>query len=874
MPEMQASQMQRTQSAETLVGRVVGRFLVQKRLADGGMGEVYCAEDTVLKREVALKRIAPHLSRDPHFRDRFLKEAERASKFSDPHVVAIYDCFTENDELYLVMEFVEGEDLRERFGSPITLQEFLSIARQCLEGLKAAHCRGILHCDIKPENIMIGSTGQVKILDFGLAKRLPNSLPGGGETKDWRSLQHLSLSGTPGYIAPEILLDKIPDQRADLFSLGVVFYESLAGQHPFSGSSPMGASARTLTDEPRELHQIAKNIPVQLESVIVRMLEKDPEKRYATAAEVLADLDKVQIKEGPLPLGDRLRYAIAGKGKVLVGAAVIVLLVFVGFTGVQMWRGRPGTASARDRQLAILPFTATEGDASLQALTTGMTETLNAKLSQLTERYPIQVVPSGEVRAQSVSNPDEARKKLGATLVLQGSTQQAHGVVRINYSLIDTRTHTEVHADSITADASDPFAVEDRVVESVVDALNLELAENDRTNLAHHSTKVAAAYNLYLRGIGYLRDHEKPENVDNAIDLFQQALDSDSKYDLAYAGLGESYWYRFNLSHDSEWLSKATEACQMAVKLGPSQPKGYVCLGEVHNQLGKYEEAAGEFRRALDLDSTNDDAYLGLGNAYDHQGKMQDAEETFKRAIRLKPGDAEDYTWLGRFYASHGRFDEAIKMYQQATAISPDNFDSYSDLGGIYVMSGRYAEAIPFLQRSAAIRPSAAAFSNLGAAFFFERKFPDAAHSYQQATALDDKQFQLFGNLAEAYYWTPGQMSRARANYDKAIELAQQQMAVNPKDAEVNADLGLFYAMIGSNQHGKQYIETALTLAPKDPAVLYQAASVYAQMDDKKEVLDLLSRALAAGLSTTNIQHNPIFDRYNADLDFKKAVGQ
>src|SRR3989441_2861214 len=216
-----------TQPQESLSGSVVGRFRIGDRLGKGGMGEVYRAEDTKLKRTVALKRLAPQLRADSGYRRRFLEEAERASRFSDSHVAALYDVLDEGGEIFLVMEYVEGENLRQRLRRPISLQEFFDIATQCVEALAAAHQRGIVHCDIKPENIMLTAADQVKILDFGVAKHLPRS--------DQSSTVDRSgtMAGTPAYMSPEVLLEKAPDGRADVFSLGVVFYEALTGHHPF-----------------------------------------------------------------------------------------------------------------------------------------------------------------------------------------------------------------------------------------------------------------------------------------------------------------------------------------------------------------------------------------------------------------------------------------------------------------------------------------------------------------------------------------------------------------------------------------------------------------------------------------------------------------
>jgi serine/threonine protein kinase len=212
---------------DSLSGTIAGRFRIGERLGKGGMGEVYRAEDIRLKRTVALKRLAPQLRADPHYRHRFQEEAERVSRFSDPHIAAVYDVLEDQGESILVMEYVEGQTLRQRLRHSITLDEFFDIARQCAEALVAAHERSVVHCDIKPENIMLTTTGHVKILDFGVAKHLPRS--------DQSSTGDLggAPGGTPAYMSPEVLLEKIPDGRADIFSLGVVFYEALTGQHPF-----------------------------------------------------------------------------------------------------------------------------------------------------------------------------------------------------------------------------------------------------------------------------------------------------------------------------------------------------------------------------------------------------------------------------------------------------------------------------------------------------------------------------------------------------------------------------------------------------------------------------------------------------------------
>src|SRR5947208_11657407 len=290
MAEFQPAPTTSTQSSEFLSGTLVGRFHIGERLGKGGMGEVYLAQDTKLKRLVALKRLAPQLRADSGYRRRFLEEAERASRFSDAHVAALYDVLEERGEIFLVMEYVEGENLRQRLRRLISVQEFFDIATQCVEALAAAHERGIVHCDIKPENIMLTASGQVKILDFGVAKHLPRSDQ--STTVDRSG----TMSGTPGYMSPEVLLEKTPDGRSDIFSLGVVFYEVLAGHHPFLADGFLATSDRIRCETPAPIHIFNSEVPEELEKLVNKAMAKEPGLRYASTGELLEQLRLVESR--------------------------------------------------------------------------------------------------------------------------------------------------------------------------------------------------------------------------------------------------------------------------------------------------------------------------------------------------------------------------------------------------------------------------------------------------------------------------------------------------------------------------------------------------------------------------------------------------
>src|SRR5437868_5204022 len=298
MSDQQSSAAKPAVPSESLIGMTIGRFLIKERLGLGGMGEVYRAEDTVLKRSVALKRIAPQFRADSKYRERFLKEAERASSLSDQHIAAIYDVLEQQGEMFLVMEFVQGESLRKRIAKPFSAEDFFNLSTQCALALAAAHERGILHCDIKPENIMISPAGLVRVLDFGVAKKLPSRDT--DVTRDNVSTTGFgSVSGTPAYMSPEVLLEQPLDQRADIFSLGVVLYEVLSGKSPFHGDTFIATSDRILHETPVPLSALGSKIPAGADAIVAKMLEKDRNQRYASAQELLSDLRDAQAGRPP-----------------------------------------------------------------------------------------------------------------------------------------------------------------------------------------------------------------------------------------------------------------------------------------------------------------------------------------------------------------------------------------------------------------------------------------------------------------------------------------------------------------------------------------------------------------------------------------------
>jgi serine/threonine protein kinase/tetratricopeptide (TPR) repeat protein len=865
MPESPSRQAAVTPTESSLSGTVAGRFLIRDRVGTGGMGEVYRADDIRLKRAVALKRMSPHLRADQRYRDRFFKEAERASGLTGEHVAAIYDVLEENGEIFLVMEYVEGETLRQRMYRPLALDEFLNIAVQCADALVAAHAHGIVHCDLKPENIMLTATQQVKVLDFGVAKHLPR-------TDQSSTVEEAGvLGGTPAYMSPEVLLDKFPDERADIFSLGVVFYEALTGHHPFKARSFVATSQRILQESPPPVSRFNPQVPPALESIVSRMLAKAPEQRLASALQVAAELRCMSLQELTTPPSAALtRFRISR-------AAILALLVVILLFGVVLERHQiEHWLSRRDipeqKYLAVLPFNSSAGDANSRAFSAGLTESLAVRLKRVGTRYPLQVVPPSEMLAEGVNTVEQAHKSFGANLVLEGSVRESGTLVRVNYSLVDAQTRRQLQADTITTQASDPFALEDRVVDSVLNMLGLELKNQDRNAAVNRGTAEPVAYDFYLRGRGYLQDYHKPELVDSAIAVFTHALERDPNYALAYSGLGQAYWHKYEETHDKRWVGRASQACQKAVELGRELANGHTCIGVVYNGSGRYEQAAEEFQRAAELDPDSDDALRGLGLAYQSLGRLADAEANYQKAISLHPNYWADYNWLGSFYYTQARYEDAAKMFAHVVALAPDGERGYSNLGGVYLNMGRYTDALPLFERSVAIRPTADAYSNLATAYFFQQRFAEAAHTYEQAVKLNPADYEMWGNLGDAYYWTPKEQSQAPQAYRRAISLGAASLSVNPRDAAVLCNLGLYHAMLREKDPAIAFLRRALALAPDNSDFLFKAAEIYNQFGMTEPAFAALQDSIKQGYSRFFARDHPIFGNLKTDPRFRKLI--
>ena len=859
--------------SENLTGTLVGRYVVGKRLGAGGMGQVYVAEDPTLKRSVAIKRATSGAQSLPADRKKFLKEAQRASALNHPNVGAMYDVVEHNGELWLVMEYIAGETLRQRLKrGPISHEEFFALAAQCCEGLEAAHEKSIIHGDIKPENIMLTPGNRVKILDFGVARRAWGTNP----EEVTRSMETMTASGgTPAYMAPEVLLQKHDDGRSDIFSLGVVFYEMLGGEQPFHTQSLATTVAKIVHEEPPPLN----NVPGPLAGVISRAMAKNPERRYATAAALLADLRRVQEggkpKRVPSTTGvfHQYRFLIA------LGIFVVIFAMLMAYPPVRRMyfpsgvnnTPTPKATGEQSSTLAVLPFEAVSDDAKLTAFGNGLVDTLTAKLAELSGNHPVQVVSTGEIRQKNVTSLDQAHKEFGADTGLRLGLQRSGDLVRVTYSLTDAKSGKVIKAGTVDAPVTDPFAIEDDVTRGVASGLGYTLKPDETRELAFHGTTNPDAYNYYTQARGYLENGSKASNVDSAIILLGQALKVDPNYGRAEADLGSAYWAKYNAAKDKTLIAKSREACSKAIDLGNSGAAGHVCLGVIESGTGKYEDAVKQFQSAVELDPSNQDAYVGLGKAYEMLGKPQDAENTYKKMIALRPNYWLGYNVLGAFYLSQAQYDDASKMFQKVAELTPESFRGYANLGATLLYEAKYADAIKPLEQSLAIRANANSYTNLGTAYYYQHRYHEASQAYEKAVQMNDKEYTFWGNLGEAYY-LDGERAKARSAFEKAISLAQEEQAVNNRDPDLLDSLAKYFAMTGDRAHALASLNQAVERSKSNKEVLFSAATVYNHLGDKGLALEWLGKALRAGYSPEMARQQPDLDNLHGDPRFEDLL--
>jgi eukaryotic-like serine/threonine-protein kinase len=848
------------------LGQLLGHYRIIEKIGAGGMGVVYRAHDERLDRDVAIK-ILPKLGLvSDAARRQFRQEALSLAKITHPHVAMAFDFGHDDGINYLVTEFVSGLTLDAKLaGRPLPEAEILNLGKQLASGLESAHLEGVIHRDLKPSNLKVTPDGRLKILDFGLAFMLKTETD---VTVTAPLSETYSDAGTLPYMAPEQLKGAKPDARADIWSAGVVLYEMSTGKPPFSDLTGAPLIAAILERLPIPPRKVNTKLSQGLERVILRALQKDPKERYQSAGDLRIDL--ANLETGTIPIFPKPVRAVNRKWWL-----PIALVIVLGLSGLWRQRYRTIPPARENKMMAVLPFESVANDPPTNALGLGLTETVNAKLVQAVDGGHLQLVSTHDLVERGVKTSDQAQREFGTDLVLEGSLQQNGARLRVTWSLVNPRTHTQIAANTITGSADDIFGLQDNIFDEVLEKLSLAIDPARRQALEGRPDTQPAAYDFYLRGRGYLEDYQTRDNLEKAIAEFERAIGIDKNYAPAYAAMGLAYNTGFQWKDwGKDWEEKAAIQCNRALAITPQLAEGHTCLGNVFFSSGRYEEAVNQFQRSLDLDHNSDETLRSLAAAYQKLGKASAAERAYRKAISLRPNYWGVYNAFGTFYYNQARYADAVAMFKRAIQVAPLSYNGYSNLGAMYLLLGQYGEAVEALKQSIALRPTANSYGNLGTVYFYMRRYSDSAESVQQALKIDPADWLNWGNLGDTLFQIPTRRPESKRAYEKAIAQAKARLDVNPRDALTLAFTADYYAMLDQEVQGKEQLTRALAIAPGDAEVLFRAAILYCHFGNPDKTLDFLSQSLSAGYSRTVIRDTPDFDRLKDDRRFQALLAK
>ena len=798
-----------------MIGERVSHYDIILKLGTGGMGEVYLAQDTKLDRKVALKILPADVASNHDRMERFVREAKSAAALNHPNIAHIYEIGEYQGTSFIAMEYIDGVTLREEINRARTeLKKMLKYLQQVAEGLAKAHAGGIVHRDLKPDNIMITRDLYAKILDFGLAKlteQTPQPSSSEAVDKDAPTAvmpKQLStpgvIMGTVGYMSPEQAQGRNVDQRSDIFSFGCILYETATGLRPFESDSVIDTLHKILHSAAPPIKDANPSAPIDLQRIVRRCLAKDPDERYQSIREVAIELrdlrreleDGAQSNTTPSAIGSTANsaeaaqltssspglstappsssaeYIVSGIKRHKIAVLLALLVLAVAIVGLTAYLHARNTEIAIE-SIAVLPFANQTHDPDTEYLSDGLTESIINSLSQLSN---LRVIPRNSVFRYKGkdSDPLAAGKELGVRAVLTGRTVQRGEKLIVSAELVDVRDNKQLWGEQYSRKTADALAVQQEIAREISDRLRPRLSGQEQRQLVKRETSNPEAYQLYLKGRYNLEKRTK-EGTNKAIEYFQQAIDKDPNYALAFAGLSDSYLL-----------------LSVAIPRSSFPPKE------------AFPKAKAAAMRALQIDDKLAEAHTSLGHIkVVYEWDWSTAERELKRAIELDPNYATAHHWYGFDLAAVGRFDEAIREIRKAQEIDPLSLIINASAGWVFYYARQYDQAIEEQRKTLEIDPNfTIAHARLAQAYEQKGMYKESVEEYLKAeTLLGGENQEETAALRQAY-----NVSGVRGFWQKELDLAIKRSKGQYVSAAIIAG---YYAHLGEQEQALQWLEKA-----------------------------------------------------------------